>query len=195
MLSGDMRAGLSQVTYSLLSCGRSPMDEEAQARLEEEEELKRIVQRTADNLIDISATRILDPIPPDLAAERAAKYRSILAEIGPQLRPFLPASKPASSFSSSPLPRPHTFELLQGSGLTKRRKELMAEAERVLVPPFKEIRIKPVGDIWVPLMPGGPPSVAGNATSPAAGGANGGANGAGAATGSGPSTPGSGPAS
>ncbi|KAJ3190337.1 hypothetical protein HDU85_000633 [Gaertneriomyces sp. JEL0708] len=49
-------------------------------QLREQESLKRIVQKTADHLIDISAIRTLDRIQHELAVERAQEYDKIVQQ-------------------------------------------------------------------------------------------------------------------
>ncbi|KAJ3249119.1 hypothetical protein HDU78_007081 [Chytriomyces hyalinus] len=61
----------------------------------EKEMLKRIVQRTAEGLIDISSVRLLDRIQQDHAAERSNEYKTVLSTVDPILEVSL--SKNASN--------------------------------------------------------------------------------------------------
>ncbi|KAI8909421.1 hypothetical protein DFJ77DRAFT_472435 [Powellomyces hirtus] len=131
-----------------------PQNQAELEQLRTQEVLKGIVQRTADNLIDISSIRMLDRIQPEHAVERAAEYRSILAGVGPQLRQFIPSDTTNTLSNSPPDPNSRFSDLLAGGDISKEDPECeeMAEVIQRVQATLKEIKIDPVGDIVVPFM-------------------------------------------
>ncbi|KAJ3185633.1 hypothetical protein HDU87_000257 [Geranomyces variabilis] len=132
------------------SIERPPQNQAELEALRGQEVLKGIVQRTADNLIDISSMRMLDRIQPEHAVERASEYRSLLAAIGPQLLRFIPSDNPPAS-SSAPTPSPPNGELLNGAD-SDDQSITTADGTTRILDAIKEIKAIPVDGIVVPFM-------------------------------------------
>ncbi|TPX70627.1 hypothetical protein SpCBS45565_g01557 [Spizellomyces sp. 'palustris'] len=128
----------------------TPHNYHALSQLREQETLKRIVQRTADNLIDISSTRMLDRIQDEHAAQRAHEYSALVKECQPQLAKFTPkntARIPSVEEAKDKIPR------LLATGTIKREdidqiSEIMEQVKTAVL----EMRVQQVGDIVVPMV-------------------------------------------
>ncbi|KAJ3086246.1 hypothetical protein HK102_013372, partial [Quaeritorhiza haematococci] len=115
----------------------------------EQESLRKIEKKTAENLIDISSVRMLDRLQYEHAMERASEYQIILQNI--------PSSVLQSMSAALPTPAPiatdyRVEEILSKPGL---KPEVVAQTSQYMGQirsALKEgIRVQPVGDIVVPL--------------------------------------------
>ncbi|KAI9095226.1 hypothetical protein DFS34DRAFT_627124 [Phlyctochytrium arcticum] len=122
----------------------------------EQEALKRIVQRTADNLIDISSIRMLDRIQPDHAVQRAQEYADILKDIQPQLAQCVKDYDAAYEKSLGTLmPRMPNLEnvLYQLNRPLPSQEELdgYRAIMRKMSAAMREFKVQPVGDLVVDM--------------------------------------------
>ncbi|KAJ3057516.1 hypothetical protein HK097_004038 [Rhizophlyctis rosea] len=113
----------------------------------EQEYLKRLVSRTAENLIDISSTREVDRILPEHVEEREREYSAILARIMPDL--LKEAEKYTKNLESKRTSSPESdgSENGESSEEAKEPEDWNARLEKAM----GEVKIQPVGDIVVPI--------------------------------------------
>ncbi|KAJ3315525.1 hypothetical protein HDU76_002174 [Blyttiomyces sp. JEL0837] len=113
----------------------------------EQEILKGIVQRTADNLIDISAIRLLDRIQADMATERAEEYQKLLATLPPLKQDMIPPSK------FKPLGISILLEKLNESSTEKEDEDrrVLAESLEMVKEAMQSFQVIDVGEIVVEL--------------------------------------------
>ncbi|KAI9339380.1 hypothetical protein BDR26DRAFT_862335 [Obelidium mucronatum] len=107
-------------TLSVNSANQSSPDLKAQQPMREKEMLKRIVQRTAEGLIDISSVRLLDRIQQDHANERSNEYRNILTSVEQDLAKSIHSSitNPKILSTSPSVTSAKAIELLRGASIS-----------------------------------------------------------------------------
>ncbi|KAJ3416917.1 hypothetical protein HDV05_007975 [Chytridiales sp. JEL 0842] len=112
----------------------------------EQEVLKKIVQRTAENLIDISSIRLLDRIQHEHAVERAKEYR-VLLQNAPELKKPIIENPPVS-----PIPFNKVLETLtRPPKVSTADLQFAKHALEKIRDAMTEMKVVDVGEIVVPL--------------------------------------------
>ncbi|KAJ3272305.1 hypothetical protein HK104_004500 [Borealophlyctis nickersoniae] len=120
------------------------------SHMKEQEALKRIVARTAENLIDISSVRMLDKIQPEHAAQRASQYILLLETCEPELSKIL-----EEKLSHAPAPcstdRARAIEQLSNAPARIEEKEQMGAWLGQVRNSMQDFKIEHLGDVVVPV--------------------------------------------